>query len=550
MLAIDPTNANVVYAGTDYGSGGYGPVLKTTTGGASWTPIGLSNTGIIALAVDPSNPATVYAGTRTGVYRTATNQFGSTIWIPIANGIGYVYSIAVDPQNPNTIYAGTSSFGVVKLTAHCGDGLVDVTEACDLGTTNATPGTCCTASCSFAPSSHQCRAAADACDLAEFCTGSDDQCSWDYVKDDQDGDATCDELDNCVLEFNPDQLNSDSDPNGDVCDVCPTDPADVCSQQQTASGVIGQSGGTLTTPDGSVALDVPPGTVASETTFSITGGIKKSEFGAGSSSKNLVTLVQLEPDGVVFDPPVTVTFAWPDVDPDDGKVDGTNIREKNLKVFRNGAVVPGTTTCESQPCTSAACCDMVGNTWALRVNQFSEWGVGIEPCAELSKSQLTLTKLLAPTGDDRLGFKGELTLAGAPNVATQLDIVEDGIIVRLVDGDTVVLDAEVPGGPYDVQTKVGWKVNNAHTKWTYTGPKVSAPGGITKVIVQDKSAKKPGLVAFSVKGGPGTYAAGTAVDPAVVLPDAGLCFEATYPQTPPSKPSCISSGVGATTKCK
>jgi hypothetical protein len=201
-------------------------------------------------------------------------------------------------------------------------------------------------------------------------------------------------------------------------------------------------------------------------------------------AKNLVTLVKLEPDTLTFDLPVTLTFAWPDAN-DDGTVDGTNIREKNLKVYRNAAAIPGTSTCESQPCTPAACCDTAANTWTVQVPHFSEWAPGLEPCVEVTASKLTLTKLLAPAGDDKLSFKGTLTLPGPGTVAGQLAALSDGIAFRLVDGHSVVLDAELPGGAYDVATRVGWKVNGANTKWTYVGPKLAAPGATVKVSRQD-----------------------------------------------------------------
>ena len=38
-------------------------VFKSTNGGASWSPSGLSNTIARTLAVDPQTPTTVYAGT-------------------------------------------------------------------------------------------------------------------------------------------------------------------------------------------------------------------------------------------------------------------------------------------------------------------------------------------------------------------------------------------------------------------------------------------------------------------------------------------------------
>ena len=55
---------------------------------------------------------------------------------------------------------------------------------------------------------------------------------------------------------------------------------------------------------------------------------------------------------------------------------------------------------------------------------------------------------------------------------------------------------------------------------------------------------------FAVKGGKGTYVASAGVDAALVLPGSAQCFEATYPQTYPVTPSCVSAGGGATIKCK
>src|SRR5207249_2172433 len=67
-LATDPTNANIVYAGTAGGG-----VFKTTNAGANWTPIvkGLFNFNISAIVIDPTTPATVYAATHgDGVFKS------------------------------------------------------------------------------------------------------------------------------------------------------------------------------------------------------------------------------------------------------------------------------------------------------------------------------------------------------------------------------------------------------------------------------------------------------------------------------------------------
>ena len=77
--AVDPTDANVAYAG-----GGGQMVYKTTDGGATFTaiPVLLSffNGTVTRLAVDPSDPSVVLAGVEggllPGIYRSTDGGFG------------------------------------------------------------------------------------------------------------------------------------------------------------------------------------------------------------------------------------------------------------------------------------------------------------------------------------------------------------------------------------------------------------------------------------------------------------------------------------------
>jgi hypothetical protein len=58
-LAIDPSDSQVIYAGTE---GGW--VSKSTNGGVSWTTASLGvGSQVTAVATDPSAPSTVYAAT-------------------------------------------------------------------------------------------------------------------------------------------------------------------------------------------------------------------------------------------------------------------------------------------------------------------------------------------------------------------------------------------------------------------------------------------------------------------------------------------------------
>ena len=109
-LAIDPSNTQVIYAGTG------GGVFKSTNGGSSWSAInsGLTNTNVSSLSIDPTNTNIIYAGTWGGVLKS-TN--GGTSWTQINNGLTntHVESLSIDPTNTNIIYAGTYG-GVFKST--------------------------------------------------------------------------------------------------------------------------------------------------------------------------------------------------------------------------------------------------------------------------------------------------------------------------------------------------------------------------------------------------------------------------------------------------
>ena len=63
-LAVDPTNSQIVYAGTTNG------VYKTLDGGQNWNRIDslLTYTNVLALAIHPSNPCTIYAGIDSGLF--------------------------------------------------------------------------------------------------------------------------------------------------------------------------------------------------------------------------------------------------------------------------------------------------------------------------------------------------------------------------------------------------------------------------------------------------------------------------------------------------
>jgi uncharacterized protein (TIGR03437 family) len=89
-LAVFPGNHNAMYAGGGVGSGSEGPpsqagAFRTTDGGAHWSAInnGLTDTSVNALWVDPTNQNLVLAGTEFGGLARSTD--GGNTWTTIGS---------------------------------------------------------------------------------------------------------------------------------------------------------------------------------------------------------------------------------------------------------------------------------------------------------------------------------------------------------------------------------------------------------------------------------------------------------------------------------
>ncbi len=120
-IAVDPTNADIVYVGTGEANPGGGSVAyggdgvwKSTDGGQTWTHLGLELTRYIGrIVVDPLTPSRVYVAATgnlfsknadRGVYRTVD---AGTTWAKvhfISDSTGCI-DLAIDPSNPDRIFA-------------------------------------------------------------------------------------------------------------------------------------------------------------------------------------------------------------------------------------------------------------------------------------------------------------------------------------------------------------------------------------------------------------------------------------------------------------
>ncbi|HYU33162.1 MAG TPA: YCF48-related protein [Thermoanaerobaculia bacterium] len=101
-LAVDPSDAQTVYAGLYVTQQNMSGVYKTTNGGSRWEAAGLEGLPTYDLAVDPSAPSTVFAATYGGLYRSR-DAGGSWEKIDVAIS-GTSPRIVFDPSAPERLW--------------------------------------------------------------------------------------------------------------------------------------------------------------------------------------------------------------------------------------------------------------------------------------------------------------------------------------------------------------------------------------------------------------------------------------------------------------
>lgn len=203
-------------------------------------------------------------------------------------------------------------------------------------------------------------------------------CVFNCSNEDQadiDSDGIGDLCDNCPNDYNPDQLDSDTQNGGDVCDICPNDPLDECDPSGSGGCSIGAGGGTCASLDESVTIIVPPGAVDTDTTFSFTDTGSGFELETNRGKVKTAIGINTQPAGVIFNVPVTIILRWDDAD-NDGRIDGTNMKENKLYIAKDGVII--TTTCDNGSCSclsqcSDCRCDLDANYFEVDVTSFSDY---------------------------------------------------------------------------------------------------------------------------------------------------------------------------------
>jgi hypothetical protein len=113
-VAVDPNNANIVYAGVD-NSGGAGGVWKSVNGGNSWArKTGYPFTDVGAIAIDPRDTGIIYAGSANSGKLQRSTDGGETwqeVTSTLTNAATSMFAITINPANSRVIYAGGIKLG-------------------------------------------------------------------------------------------------------------------------------------------------------------------------------------------------------------------------------------------------------------------------------------------------------------------------------------------------------------------------------------------------------------------------------------------------------
>jgi hypothetical protein len=112
-IAVDPTNPNIIYAGSTYGfsSGTPGRLFKSSNGGKTWDTL-TTNFGaqFLGIVIDPNNHEIIHAAW----WGLIKSNDGGITWQDEGNGIKvtpeetHVCALIMDPNNSNILYAGTA----------------------------------------------------------------------------------------------------------------------------------------------------------------------------------------------------------------------------------------------------------------------------------------------------------------------------------------------------------------------------------------------------------------------------------------------------------
>lgn len=164
------------------------------------------------------------------------------------------------------------------------------------------------------------------------------------------------------------------------------------------AGVIDEIGGTVVNENNTVTADVPAGALdeGEEVTMSVTDQGGNYQVTTSQQALDVLGSFSIQPHGLQFNVPVTLTFAWSDID-DDGYVDVTGQDEKDIFLLKDGQLLTPLPCEQNQPA-----CDMEENILSVEVNSLSHF----ELAADVTPPVVTSITRAGPnpTGGESVTF--------------------------------------------------------------------------------------------------------------------------------------------------
>ena len=223
-----------------------------------------------------------------------------------------------------------------------------------------------------------------------------------------------------------------------------------------AAEVIGASGGIVATEDTTVSVNVPGGALQEEVTLSVTDLGGNYQITTSQEPLDVLSSFNIQPHGLHFDVPVTLTFAWNDTD-DDGRVDGTTQPEANIFLVKDGE--PITEACGINPD-----CNMSANLLSVEVTSLSHFELVIDSISPVISS-ITLASP-NPTSATNVSF---IVIFSEP--VTDVDAGDLTLMLTGITGATIT------------------NISGSGTEYTVTVNTGSGNGTIRLDVVDDDSIR-------------------------------------------------------------
>lgn len=295
------------------------------------------------------------------------------------------------------------------------------------------------------------------------------------------GSAAIDAGNDAVCAYNTLDQRGSGRPAGPHCDI----------------GAVEAEDQVISTPDGRITVDAPAGAFYADLTLSVTDGGTGFVVQTDKGKIQAISAFTVGPTGTQFKIPIRITFRWQDID-NDGTIDGTNLKETNLVVSKDGVVIA---TCKTPNPT----CDTAAKEISVQVSSLSDFVLG----ASFNEPPV-IVSITGPVDPVALGQ--------SINATVEFSDPDEGDThtVKWIwdDGSTTSAPATVPS------------VTTSHT---YTSPGVyTITATITDAAGESASASFQYVVIYDPNGGFVTGGGWINSPPGAYTPDPTLTGKATF----------------------